>query len=89
MEPVRTCVGCRQRAISSELLRVVLVEGQLLPDPKAIQNGRGAWIHSSSDCLKLAVDRKAFGRAFKTTDSFQNAGLAHFIEQAEMMLATK
>ena len=89
MEPVRTCVGCRQRATSSELLRVVLKESQLVADPKAIFHGRGAWIHSSSDCLKLAVDRKAFGRAFKTSDSFHNAGLAHFIEQAEMMLATK
>jgi len=89
MEPVRTCVGCRQRAISSELLRVVLKEGQLLADPKSIFHGRGAWIHSSSDCLKLAIDRKAFGRAFRSAESIQTAGLAHFIEQAEMMLATK
>jgi predicted RNA-binding protein YlxR (DUF448 family) len=89
MEPVRTCVGCRQRAISSDLLRVVLESCHLVADPKSVLHGRGAWIHPSSDCLKLAVDRKAFGRAFKSADSIQSAGLAHFIEQAEMMLATK
>lgn len=89
MEPVRTCVGCRQRATSSELLRLVLKEGHIVADPKASLHGRGAWIHSSSDCLKLAVDRKALGRAFKSADSLQTAGLAKFIEQAEMMLATK
>jgi predicted RNA-binding protein YlxR (DUF448 family) len=89
MEPVRTCVGCKQRANPSNLIRVVFESGNLVADPKKTLPGRGAWLHVSTVCLKLAIERKAFGRAFKTSESMQSAGLVHFIEQAETMLATK
>ncbi|HLY32892.1 MAG TPA: YlxR family protein, partial [Jatrophihabitantaceae bacterium] len=49
--PIRTCVGCRQRAAAAELLRVVAAPGaggaaeaaRIVPDPRHRARGRGAW----------------------------------------------
>ena len=73
--PVRTCVGCRSRAPSSELLRVVAVgevseDGvnvSLIADSTRRQPGRGAHIHPDLTCLALAERRRAFGRALRVT----------------------
>jgi predicted RNA-binding protein YlxR (DUF448 family) len=65
VEPVRTCVGCRARAAKSDLLRVVAVDGALLPDPRGRLPGRGAHLHPDPDCLALAERRRAFGRALR------------------------
>jgi hypothetical protein len=88
MEPVRTCVGCRQRATPKALLRVNLVENRLIPWVAGASNGRGAWLHPSSECLKLALERKAFGRAFRSSGQTDASALINHIEQAETMLAT-
>jgi predicted RNA-binding protein YlxR (DUF448 family) len=64
---VRTCVGCRQRAITSELLRVVVVDGNLVPDPRRRLPGRGASVHPDLACLDLADRRRAFSRALRVT----------------------
>ncbi|WP_106240470.1 YlxR family protein [Allonocardiopsis opalescens] len=63
--PVRTCVGCRSRAAKSDLLRLVVVEDVIVPDPNGRLPGRGASIHPSSRCLELAERRRAFTRAFR------------------------
>ncbi|PKW25811.1 YlxR family protein [Phycicoccus duodecadis] len=69
--PVRTCVGCRRADSRSALLRVVLEVGErgpvAVPDPECRRSGRGAWIHPSASCLDLAVRRKAFGRALRSS----------------------
>jgi predicted RNA-binding protein YlxR (DUF448 family) len=71
--PVRTCVGCRQRANASELLRVVAVGSdasgqiQIVPDPRRRKPGRGAHVHPVPACLALAERRRAFGRALRVT----------------------
>jgi uncharacterized protein len=65
--PVRTCVGCRQRAITSELLRVVVVDGNLVPDQRRRLPGRGASVHPDLACLDLADRRRAFSRALRIT----------------------
>ena len=75
-EPVRTCVGCRERAAKSELLRVVAgtdTHGRavVVPDPTATAPGRGAHVHPTSACYDLAVRRRAFARALRS-----GAGLA-------------
>lgn len=87
MEPVRTCVGCRQRA--SNLLRIVLVDQELVPDPKNQLSGRGARLHPSEACFKLAIDRKAFSRAFKIAGNVSSQQVSSYVEQAEKMLASK
>ncbi|AQX80628.1 hypothetical protein BWO91_12220 [Plantibacter flavus] len=65
MEPVRTCVGCRRREPRSALLRVVAVEGALVPDAAARLPGRGSWVHPTSACVDQAVQRRAFTRALR------------------------
>lgn len=69
MFPVRTCVGCRQRAPASALLRIVAVTEpagpRLVPDPMRSLPGRGAHLHPDPACLALAERRHAFGRALR------------------------
>ena len=69
MEPVRTCLGCRQRAPRSSLVRVVARDGRAVVDTAARLPGRGAWVHPVSGCVENAVKRRAFGRALRTTIS--------------------
>jgi predicted RNA-binding protein YlxR (DUF448 family) len=71
-DPVRTCIGCRQRASKRELLRVTAgsdAHGQpaVVPDPDGTTPGRGAHLHPTAECYDLAVRRKAFARALRLT----------------------
>ncbi len=68
MEPVRTCLGCRQRAPRSSLVRVVARDGRAVVDTAARLPGRGAWVHPDSGCIGNAIRRRAFGRALKVAD---------------------
>ncbi len=63
--PQRTCVGCRAKAAKTDLLRVVVVEGALAPDPGASLPGRGASVHLDPRCVDLAEKRRAFPRALR------------------------
>jgi predicted RNA-binding protein YlxR (DUF448 family) len=69
-DSVRTCLGCRQRAAKSELLRVVASDRgaglEVVPDPARRAPGRGAHLHPTPDCLTLALRRRAFPRALRT-----------------------
>lgn len=66
--PVRTCIGCRQKQRATELLRVVAVDGVVIPDPRRRLPGRGAWLHPDPGCLDMAERRRAFGRALRLTE---------------------
>ena len=79
--PVRTCVGCRARALAGELLRVVAVDGQLVVDERRRLPGRGAWMHPGAGCLAKAERRRAFPRALRVTGTFDGEGLRRYIEQ--------
>jgi predicted RNA-binding protein YlxR (DUF448 family) len=59
------CVGCRSRAEADGLLRVVVVDGTVVPDARRRLPGRGAWLHPVSGCLDRAERRSAFPRAFR------------------------
>jgi predicted RNA-binding protein YlxR (DUF448 family) len=62
---IRTCVGCRIREAKSDLLRLVAVGGDIIPDPKARLPGRGAYLHPSQECFELAQRRRALPRALR------------------------
>ena len=66
-DPVRTCVGCRQRDAAGVLVRVAWDEaaGGLSFDRRRRLGGRGAWLHPEARCLEQALRRKAFGRALR------------------------
>src|SRR6476619_2607839 len=64
-DPVRTCIGCRVRERSVVLLRVVAVDGVVIPDLRRRLPGRGAWLHPDLRCLAAAERRRAFGRALR------------------------
>jgi len=72
MEPVRTCLGCRLRTDKSALLRVVALDGAVVPDLSAVLPGRGAWVHPTPECVEKAVARKAFGRALRVSSALEH-----------------
>ena len=75
--PIRTCIGCRERATKRELLRIVAgtdAEDRedpqpgswfVAPDPGGTAAGRGAHLHPTADCLALAERKRAFSRALR------------------------
>jgi uncharacterized protein len=79
---IRTCVGCRTRAVKSDLLRVVAVGGEIVADPLARSPGRGAYLHPSQECLERARRRRAFPRALRVTGPLADDGLARFLAKA-------
>lgn len=87
---VRTCVGCRQRAPASELLRIVAVGDEadratgrirLVPDPVRRLPGRGAYLHPDPACLRLALRRRAFGRALRLSGVPDTGELVGFLDR--------
>src|SRR5204863_9876892 len=77
--PVRTCVGCRERAAKSELLRIVAAGSELVPDPLARLAGRGAYLHPSQRCLEQAQHRRAFSRALRVPGPLGGELLAGYL----------
>ncbi|MEU3075560.1 YlxR family protein [Streptomyces laurentii] len=79
--PERTCVGCRERAAKSDLLRIVMNKDECVPDHRGTLPGRGAYVHPALHCLDLAVRRRAFSRAFKVQGALDTAALRLHVER--------
>jgi len=62
--PVRTCVGCGEKADQRGLVRL-RIEGERVEIDREKRGGRGAWLHASDACLEKAVRRRALARAFR------------------------
>src|SRR5215470_14481326 len=82
-KPLRTCVGCKERAAKSSLLRLVVAGDGLTPDPKARQPGRGAYLHPSLACFELAQRRRVFSRALRVQGSLSAAPLASYLSRSD------
>ena len=85
VEPVvRTCIGCRERADKTALVRLVAVRESsttvVTPDLRGSLPGRGAHLHPTTRCLELATRRKAFGRALRTEGPFDLEALQALVE---------
>ena len=63
--PHRKCIACRCIRPKAELLRVVLSEDGLIPDPEGKLSGRGCYICKSSECIRTAAEKNCFSRSFK------------------------
>jgi predicted RNA-binding protein YlxR (DUF448 family) len=79
--PIRTCVGCRQKAQRRDLIRLVwdAISHAVVVDRQKCLPGRGAWLHPDVDCLKKAGRSKAIGRALRRPAVEASAELAHGI----------
>ncbi|MET9111842.1 YlxR family protein [Streptomyces zhihengii] len=79
--PERTCVGCRERAAKDDLLRIVVIGSECVPDDRGTLPGRGAYVHPAVVCLDQAVRRRAFPRALRVQGPLDTAGLRRHVEQ--------
>jgi predicted RNA-binding protein YlxR (DUF448 family) len=79
----RTCIGCRKRDSPSGLLRMTVSGGRVLPDPAHRAPGRGAHVHPVTECLDLAVRRKAFPRAFRVPGPLDLSAVREYVEQRD------
>nr|WP_142003330.1 YlxR family protein [Amycolatopsis cihanbeyliensis] len=79
--PVRTCVGCRRRALNSELLRLVAEDGRVVVDERRRLPGRGAWLHRDPECLSRAERRRAFSRALRVSGVLDAGGVRDHLER--------
>ncbi|MDQ0933077.1 putative RNA-binding protein YlxR (DUF448 family) [Streptomyces turgidiscabies] len=75
-------MGCRERAAKKDLLRIVAVEGECVPDHRGTLPGRGAYVHPAQACLDLAVRRRAFTRALRAPGVLDTVALRQYVEQA-------
>ena len=65
--PMRQCVGCGEMKAKKEMLRVIrTAENEILLDTTGKKNGRGAYICSDPECLKLAAKNRGLERSLKT-----------------------
>jgi predicted RNA-binding protein YlxR (DUF448 family) len=73
--PVRMCIACREGRPKKELVRIVSVEGDLIPDDTGKAHGRGAYLCPDVNCLDRARKIRAFDRALETpmTEEAYNA----------------
>ncbi|MEU2431149.1 YlxR family protein [Streptomyces sp. NPDC007861] len=85
--PERTCVGCRERAAKSDLLRIVAIEDACVPDHRGTLPGRGAYLHPASVCLDLAVRRRAFPRALRVQGPLDTADVRLAVEKTAAQAA--
>src|SRR6202035_4594950 len=83
MPVMRTCVGCKERADKSSLLRLVAVGDVIQPDPQARLPGRGAYLHPSLACLELAQRRRVFPRALRVSGALDTTPLASYLSRAD------
>jgi uncharacterized protein len=80
--PVRTCIGCRERAEKWQLLRIVASEGAVAVDDRQMLPGRGAYLHPRPGCLEQALKRRSLGRALRSEIDGQRAAvmIRHFLD---------
>lgn len=64
-EPIRTCIGCRQRRPQGAMSRYALDSHGAISVGR-VAPGRGAWI-CGQGCFHLAMRKRAFDRAWRTS----------------------
>jgi predicted RNA-binding protein YlxR (DUF448 family) len=67
LAPIRTCVGCGERAPQGVLLRVVATPAGLRADPLRRVPGRGAYLHGTPACRAAFARRRGPVRSLALT----------------------
>lgn len=64
--PLRKCTGCGEMKNKKEMLRVLKTsEDAIVLDRTGRQNGRGAYLCQSSECLDKAIRNRGLERSLK------------------------
>ena len=64
--PYRTCLGCRQRKLKRELVRLVRrADGTVSRDPTGAAPGRGAYVCADAACAERALKAGRLSHAFR------------------------
>lgn len=64
--PIRTCVGCQNKKLKRELVRIIRTpEGNYEIDTTGKKPGRGAYLCYNIKCLDVALREKRLNRSFK------------------------
>ena len=70
--PLRTCMGCNDKKPKKELIRIVKnKEGIISLDKTGKQEGRGAYICNSVECLEKVVKSKRLEKVLEKEISEQ------------------
>lgn len=64
--PQRTCIACRQTMPKRSLMRLVRTPEGVQLDPTGKLTGRGAYLHDSRKCWKIALQRGLLAKNLKT-----------------------
>jgi len=73
--PIRTCVGCGERALQRELVRLVAAaDGLTLDPPGRRAPGRGAYLHAAPACWAAFARRRGPVRSLRRTPSVDERG---------------
>ncbi len=89
-EPVRTCIATRQLLPATKLLRVVVDPDdptRIIPDPKRVMPGRGAWITPTLHACEQAESRRAFGRALRVSAKVDTSRVRKYIADMETTMS--
>ena len=66
-QPKRVCIGCGELKDKKNLIRIVHTpEDEYRLDSTGKQNGRGAYICRSAQCMAKAIKSKGLERAFRS-----------------------
>lgn len=74
----RSCIACRKLENWTDLIRTVLVGDEIKVDEDHRMQGRGAWLHSN--CLQIAIERKAFNRAFNYEGQLKMQAVSDYLK---------
>ena len=58
-------MGCGESAPKDRLVRFVLRDGSVEPDPSGTAPGRGAYLHREPACAQEAIRRRGFDRSYR------------------------
>lgn len=65
--PVRSCIACKARRDKQDLLRVVRTpEGAIVFDRTGKQNGRGAYVCDTVECVEKCLKKRLLNKVFHT-----------------------
>lgn len=64
---IRMCSACRCKRAKTELIRIVLIDGEPYIDESGKMEGRGCYICKSPECIAKAIKVNSVAKSFKTS----------------------